>query len=131
MGVSDEPVLTRQEFETYKQLAKELREGTGRELARLDREIDLVEQTAAAKLEALRKDVDARFAGVAVQRERDLADAREQREEDQDAADKRAAKAESAATHKREWTWQTKLALAGLGVALAGLYLQTFMAMHK
>ena len=115
--MSDEQPVTRRELDDYKDFQKELREAQRRETERVDQRIGLVERTAAADIEALRKDTDARFATAAMLREQDLTSAREQREEDQSTA-------RAGAERKREWSWQMKLTVAGLAIAMAGLWAQ-------
>lgn len=97
----DEPV-TRYEFETYKSLARELRDADRAATQRVSHEVELVEQAVTAKLGALETEVETRFSN---------ADARAER--------------------RREWSWQTKVTVSGLAIALAGLWVQAVASAHK
>lgn len=121
--MSDEQPLTQREFDLFQQLAKERQETNIREQARLGAEIDLVAGKALADVQAVRQEHATDMAKLATQREQDLKDAREQRDED-------LGEAKRVAEHRKEWSWSTKLAAAGLALALAGLYVQYIVA-HK
>ena len=106
--MSGDESVGRFEFETYKTLATELRGADRAEIARVAREVEQVERNGSEAVETLRKDVDIRFNASAAQREEDRA----------------------GAEHKKELSWQMKLAVAGLLVAMAGLYVQALSGHH-
>ena len=108
--MGEERAVTWSEFGLYREGVQNTQAATTRELERLDREIDRVERNGTAALEALRKDMEGRFAAVATQREQDQTTAA------------------ATAVHRKEWSWQMKFAVGGLALTLAGLWVQAVAA---
>lgn len=98
----NDELVTRREFDLYKDLARELRDADRAETRRVAREVELVEQKAAAELAALETETASRFTASDAHAER-----------------------------RKEWSWQTKITVSGLGIALAGLWVQALTATHK
>jgi hypothetical protein len=100
VGVSDEAV-SRYEFETFKSLARDLRDADRAQVARIAQDVDNLDTRLDSEMERLA----------------------EQREGDRSAA------AETTRHHK-EWSWQRVSALVMAGLALAALWVQS-LALHK